>query len=406
MIPRCRPAALLLALLIGAAGTGAGQDKKDDPKKKVDAKLEEMKKDDDPKKAAAKKDDENTAAKLQAYADSARGEPVSFKSVDGVKLSGVFYKAMDGAKPVVLMLHDYKANPNDVVWEDTAKLCLAKGFNVLRFDFRGHGKSTEVIAGDFWVRNENRNFITGGTAANVATKTAIKAADFRPAYFPMLVQDIAAARNYLDQLNDSGTVNTSTIYLLGAGDAAGLGFLFMASEWSRERIKPNVGVPAQYVSPRRALFPSAEPAGPDIGGAIWLGPTRNQAMPLATMKEWCLTPATIELRSQTRMLFLHGDKEPKSTAFAKELYSGVLLIDKKVTLTGMSLTKPEFISYVRDIKGSSAGGTKLLGNNLGTENLISVFLKDIDKDRSAKTRKNRDWDKPLWINVTDYGLCN
>ena len=404
MIPRLRPAVLLLALLIGAAGTGAGQDKKDDPKKKVDAKLEEMKKD-DPKKDAAKKDDEDISKRLQDYADKARGEPVSFKSVDGVKLSGVFYKAMDGGKPVVLMLHDYKAHPNDVVWEDTAKLCLAKGFNVLRFDFRGHGKSNEVVAGEFWVRNENRNLINGGTAGNVATKTAIKAADFKPNYFPMLVQDIAAARNYLDQLNDSGTVNTSTIYLLGAGDAAGLGFLFMASEWSRERIKPNVPVAPQYVSPRRLLFPSSEPAGPDIAGAIWLGPTRNGSIPLANMKEWCLSAATIELRSQTRMLFLHGEKDPKSTTFSKQLFSEVLMIDKKTTPNGTSLTKPESVSYLQSVKGSAAGGTKLLGNNLPTENLIGVFLKDIDKDRSAKTRKNRDWDKPLWINVADYGLC-
>ena len=408
MIPRCRFAALLLALLVGVAGTGAGQDKdkKDDPKKKVDGKLEEMKKEDDPKKAAAKKSDDDMATKLQAYADAARGEPVSFKSVDGVKLSGVFYKAMDAAKPVVLMLHDYKANPNDVVWEDTAKLCLAKGFNVLRFDFRGHGKSVEVVPGEFWVRNENRNFITGGTAANVATKTAIKVADFRPAYFPMLVQDIAAARNYLDQLNDSGTVNTSTVYLLGAGDAVGVGFLYMASEWSRERIKPNVGVPAQYVSPRRALFPASEPAGPDIGGAIWLGPNRNQSIPLPNLKEWSVNAATVELRSQTRMLFLYGEKDSRASAFSKQLFSDVLMIDRRTTPNGSPLSKPEFTSYYRDIKGSAASGTKLLGNNLGTEKLIGVFLSDIDKDRSAKTRKSREWDKPLWINVTDYGVCH
>ena len=346
------------------------------------------------------------AAAIQKHAKETLAEEVSFKSVDGVKLSGLFYKALDAAKPVVLMLHDYKADPSAGVWDDTARLCLAKGFNVLRFDFRGHGKSTEVIPGEFWVRRENSSLINGGTAANVATKTAIKHADFRPAYFPMLVQDIAAARNYLDQLNDSGTVNTSTVYLLGAGDAAGLGFLYMASEWSRERIKPNVGVPAQYVSPRRALFPSAEPAGPDIGGAIWLGPTRNTSLLLTSLKQWCLNPATVELRSQTRMLFLYGDKDPKSSDFSRQLFNDVLMINRRTTTDGTVLTKPEFVSYLRDIKGSNAAGTKLLGNNLGTENLISVFLKDIDKDRSAKTRKNRDWDKPLWINLTDYGVCN
>ena len=401
---RYGPALLLLALLIGAAGPGAGQDKKKDDPKKPDAKLEEVKKD-DPKKAEAMKADETRAKSLQAHADAAKGEPVSFKSVDGVKLAGVFYKAMEGAKPVVLMLHDYKANPNDVAWADTAKLCLAGGFNVLRFDFRGHGKSTEVVPGDFWVRPENRGLVSGGTGANVAAKTTIKVTEFKPNYFPMLVQDIAAARNYLDQLNDSGDVNTSTVYLLGAGDAAGLGFLYMASEWSRERQKPNLPVPPQYVSLRRALFPASEPAGPDIGGAVWLGPTRNPSIPLQSLKDWCINSATIELRAQTRMLFLHGDKDPKSTAFSKQLFGDVLLIDKKTLPNGGSLVKPDFTTFIRDIKGSSAGGTKLLGNNLGTEKLLSTFLKDIDRDRSAKTRKNRDWDKPLWINVADYGVC-
>ena len=390
MLLRYRSVPLLFALLIGAAGTGAGQDKKDDPKKKPDGKLEEAKKD-PPKKPAA---------------DAVTPEEISFKSADGVKLSGKFYASKGGAKPVVLMLHDYKAAPNDVAWEDAAQQCVAQGFNVLRFDFRGHGKSTEVIPGDFWVRPENRSLISGGTSANVAAKTTIKVSEFKPNYFPMLVQDIAAARNYLDQLNDSGTVNTSTIYLLGSGDAAGLGFLFMASEWSRERIKPNVGIPSQYVSPRRPLFPSSEPAGPDIGGAIWLGPTRHPSISVQDLKSWCINPATIELRTQTRMLFVHGDKDAKSTAFAKQLYSDVLLIDKKALPNGGSLVKPDFTTFIRAIKDSAAGSNKLLGNNLGTEKMIGDFLREIDKDRSAKTRKNRDWDKPLWINVTDYGVCH
>ena len=238
MLLRYRSTLLLFALLIGTAGTGAGQDKKDDPKKKPDGKLEEMKKDDDPKKEAAKKADEGTSKRLQDYANAATGETISFKSADGVKLAGVFYKAMDGSKPVVLMLHDYKAGTTDAAWDDTAKLCLARGFNVLRFDFRGHGKSTEVVPGDFWVRPENRTLINGGSSPNVSAKTTIKVTEFKPNYFPMLVQDIAAARNYLDQQNDSGILNTSTVYLLGSGDAAGLGFLYMASEWSRERHEP------------------------------------------------------------------------------------------------------------------------------------------------------------------------
>ena len=406
MLLRYRSTLLLFALLIGTAGTGAGQDKKDDPKKKPDGKLEEMKKDDDPKKEAAKKADEGTSKRLQDYANAATGETISFKSADGVKLAGVFYKAMDGSKPVVLMLHDYKAGTTDAAWDDTAKLCLARGFNVLRFDFRGHGKSTEVIPGDFWVRPENRTLINGGSSPNVSAKTTIKVTEFKPNYFPMLVQDIAAARNYLDQQNDSGILNTSTVYLLGSGDAAGLGFLYMASEWSRERQKPNLPVPPQYVSLRRPLFPASEPAGPDIGGAIWLGPTRHPSITVANLKEWCINPATIELRTQTRMLFVHGEKDAKSTTFAKQLFGDVLLIDKKSLPNGTSLVKPDFTTFIRGIKDSAASGNKLLGNNLGTEKLIGDFLREIDKDRSSKTRKNRDWDKPLWINVSDYGVCH
>ena len=119
-----------------------------------------------------------------------------------------------------------------------------------------------------------------------------------------------------------------------------------------------------------------------------------------------INPATIELRTQTRMLFVHGDKDAKSTAFSKQLFSDVLLIDKKALPNGGSLVKPDFTTFVRGIKDSAAGGNKLLGNNLGTEKMIGDFLREIDKDRSTKTRKNRDWDKPLWINVSDYGVCH
>jgi hypothetical protein len=364
MPPRTRPALLLLALFGLAAGGGRAQDKKDD-----------------------KKDDKKAAKN----ADLVTPDEVSFKSSDGVKLA-------------VIMLHDYKADPNDVAWEDTAQLCVSKGFNVLRFAFRGHGKSTEVIPGDFWLRPENSRNIKGGTSPNVVTKTTIKFTEFSNDYYPMLVQDIAAARYYLDTLNDGGTVNTSSVYLLGAGEAVNLGFLYMASEWSRERQKPNIPVPPQYVSLARQLFPAAEAAGPDIAGAIWVGPTPSNAMPKRLLTLWCTQPATIELRSQTRMLFVTGQKDRQSTLFAKFLFSDALLLDRTASANGTRLVKPDFVSFLREIKGSKATGIKLLGNNLGTEKMIGDFLTEIEKDRGTKTRKTREWDKPLWINIHDYGV--
>lgn len=394
---RCRRFALALAwlALVGATlvGTAVGQEKKPDDKKPDDKKME------DKKAEEKKKADEGKPVEYTFEV-----EDQSFKSADGAKLVGVLYKTAKGGAPVVLVLHDYKANPNETAWDDSAKTLAKRGYNVFRFDFRGHGKSLDVVPGEFWLRPENKNLISLG-GVNPSVKSTIKYTEFKPNYYPMLVQDIAAARNVIDQLNDNGTVNASTIYLLGAGDAAGLGMLYLASEWSRERQKPNVGVVAQYVSPNRPLFPTAEPAGSDFGGAVWLSPTRNSSISQQNVKDWVLSPRTINLRTETAMLFIHGEKDAKSTPVAKFLFKDALLVDAKTNPTnGQKLLHPDQ-TFIRTIKGSDAAGTKLLGNNLGTEEMVEKFLKAVDSERKSKTRKNREWDKPLFIEVTAFGVC-
>jgi hypothetical protein len=393
------PLGLLLALfLLASASLCTAQDKKDPPKK--DDKKAEMKKDD---KKGELKNDKKDEMKKDDKKPLVEPEEQSFKTADGVKLIGKLYKSPKGAQPVVLLLHDYKANPNEAIWEDIAQTLVGKGYNVFRFDFRGHGKSTDITPSDFFSRAENKAYVSTG-GVNAAVKNTIKFTDFKANYFPMLVQDIAAARNALDQLNDTGVVNTSTVYLMGTGDMATLGFLYIASEYSRERQKPNLATPPNYVSIRRNLFPQSEAAGPDIGGAIWLSPNRPTSIPLQQIKEWCLYPATVNMRTETAMLFITGEKDTKSSPVAKSLFKDVLRVDAKTGPSGEKLLKPE-LTYLREIKGSAAIGTKLLGNNLGTETMIEDFLTAVDKDRRSRTRKNREWDKPLWINVQDYGVC-
>src|SRR5689334_8484436 len=66
-----------------------------------------------------------------ASAQTQAPEEKSFKTVDGVKLRGLFYKSpKGGSAPVVLMLHAYKANPDEAVWADTAKMLVGLGYNV------------------------------------------------------------------------------------------------------------------------------------------------------------------------------------------------------------------------------------------------------------------------------------
>ncbi len=269
-----------------------------------------------------------------AYAQPPAPEPMSFTSVDGVKLQGQFYKSPKGAaSPVVLMLHDYKANPDEAAWTDMAKLLVQKDYNVFRFDFRGHGKSTDIDPTLFWDTRTaagliNKAFVRIPPGFTVATKNTIKVDEFRDdKYYPVLVQDIAAARNQIDLLNDTGAVNSSTIYLLGAGNAASLGMLFIASEWMRENKKPNVPVPPQFVGPTRRLFPGHDAAGLDIGGAIWLSPAIPRGITSLNLKAWVLSPDTIRMRNETPMLFVHADGDQSASRVSDTFFNSVLMVN-------------------------------------------------------------------------------
>ena len=344
------------------------------------------------------------AAAAQAQ-NPAAPEEKSFRTVDGVKLRGLFYKSpKGGAAPVVLMLHAYRANPDEAVWADTAKRLVGQGYNVFRFDFRGHGKSTDVDPAEFWLHPINKAYVQVTRGTTAASDASIKHEDFKAAYYPMLVQDIAAARNQIDLMNDTGELNASSIYLLGAGDAVNLGMFFISTEWLRERQKPNVGLPAQFVSPRRGLFPNADPAGLDYAGAIWLGPVKappGSGITDGQLKSWVLSPYALKMRNETAMLFVHGEKDRESAAYTKALLNNVLAVNAKVAPGGGTLMKPEY-TYHREIKGSGSAGVKLLGNNLGTEKFIDDFLTFVDKERKSKTRKVRDWDKPLIVDVQGF----
>ena len=37
--------------------------------------------------------------------------------------------------------------------------------------------------------------------------------------------------------------------------------------------------------------------------------------------------------------------------------------------------------------------------------MVEKFLKAVDGERKSKTRKTREWDKPLFIEVTAFGVC-
>jgi pimeloyl-ACP methyl ester carboxylesterase len=181
---------------------------------------------------------EDTRPKLSQAEQKPRGlqEKVHFRTVDHVQLAGTLYHGWKGKRGLmVLMLHDLGSNRSSPGWKRLAEALQAEGHTVLTFDFRGHGDSKKVSA-HFWQHAVNKylNSYKLNTHADKQPRV-LHLADFPSEYRPWLIEDIAAARTYLDLLHDdpSGPVNTFNLVVLGAGQAAALGSLWLATEGLR-----------------------------------------------------------------------------------------------------------------------------------------------------------------------------
>jgi len=347
------------------------------------------------------------------------GVEESINTVDGVALRAVFYNAVSpmggpGKAPVVVIMHAFKANPDDAAWEDTAKLIAKKGFHVLRFDFRGHGKSKDITPEVFWkldqdqpwaIYNGNTSLIRG---AGKATKQSIDKAEFNTAYYAMLVQDVAAVRTHLDKKNDNQLVNSSTIYLLTAGDSINLALLFLASEYKREAKRPNTDFIDKVVTPRRLMIDDANTAGEDIRGVIALSPASapGGAFTPQIMNQWIFgIKGATRMRTNTYWQFLYGKDDTQSAGQAKGIFNNVLKIADSRSKVKQKFYGPDNKelpaseqSFLEPIDKSKAVGVKLLGNNLGTEDKIIAFIKTVESERAQRERlNNRGWVKPLYI---------
>ena len=330
---------------------------------------------------------------------------VSFDSADGVELQGTLYKSVKGGvSPVVMILHSFGEDPNTGDWKGLATTLAENGYNVLRFDYRGHGKST-VIGNPklFWSDRFNDKHMNELARKNpLPKKIEKKDVMAKPAYFPMVVNDIMAARVALDKMNDAGDVNTSSVYLIGATNAATLGMLYMAAEWSR----PQVVAQAQNWSVLEGhLLPNnIDPAGKDIAGAIWLSAERHLSIPEIVMQKWIRLESTVELRDKNPMLFLYGatDKKPITGEASANFFLNRVLVangDKNKRFDVLKFTRATPIADTANV------GVKLLGDSKGTEETILKYLDSLEKDRKNVVRTpNRNWTKSPYVVLT--GLFN
>lgn len=350
------------------------------------------------------------AASLGLAAHAPKGhaqaaEDISVETYDGVKLRGRQYAGSGKIKsnPVVILLHAYQKEPTKGDWSGLAEKLATTGYHVVQFDFRFHGqKPTDVIPGTFWRENVNNKYVIGATRKPARDALTLKDVRNPKDYYPMLVNDIMAIRTYLDIQNDTGRVNTSNVYLIGAGDAASVGFLYMTSEWYREREVPNIGIPPAIVSANRGTFLNAPSCGKDLAGAIWMTPARHPSMSESTVENFVTKfAAAAPLREETPMLFLYGEKDTKGKKAAEFFYDKVLVAKPKpgARVSKLPQTKLEVV------KNTQLAEADLLGKSLGTEDLILKFLDDTDKARKAgPPLPRRGYTRPLPVLYGSFGL--
>jgi pimeloyl-ACP methyl ester carboxylesterase len=352
-----------------------------------------------------------------ADAQAAKPTEESFTTADGVRLKGLFHKSPNGNKQgdaVVVLL--YPPGPERSMlkgdWDGLIGKLNEAGFHVFRFDWRGHGQSTDITdpLGDmmnpyngFFVNRVtgawNQKYVKGGTNLRKAPNDLrVKGGITLPQYFPVFVNDLAAARLHLDQKNDQGELNTSSIYLVGAGDTATLGMMWLASEWQRPAVAPTLGGGLQYkVTPMPGIVVDP-PAGADVAGAIWLSAGRPSNVPEYTVQGWARS--ALKLRDNNKMLFLYGADDKAAQRDAEAFFNKVLVAKGNRAL-GLAAVEQTFELGIPKTK---LNGVALLGQKIDPqpEAKILEYLTARQKDRVSMVRKQRNFVSPYYVDVNYY----
>jgi pimeloyl-ACP methyl ester carboxylesterase len=295
-------------------------------------------------------------------ADKPEVQKVAFHTADGVTLVGSWYPGAKGQdSPCAMLLHEARESRRVPGWDGLARALQDKGFAVLAFDFRGHGDSS-AVARTFWDEPTNRTLVRGRVGDTVSFK------GFDDRYWPVLVNDIAAARMFLDQKNDLKECNASRVVLIGAQEGAALGVLWLAAEWSRYEVIPG------------AL--TRLPEGKTVTGVVCLslGPT---LLGRASKVPDCLQIVAGDRKLPVAMLF-SGD-DAGSADFARQTLRDLRLRMGNPGLTGL-----------RSIPGTRGMGHHLLQGGETADKIILHQVVTFDEQSTARWAA-RESDKKAYI---------
>jgi len=305
---------------------------------------------------------------------------VEILTFDGVNLAGTLYPAGGSTKKeaVVLLLHDFDSksggNSHQDNWDKLAERLQEAGYPVLSFDFRGFGQST-TVNDKFWDRHfmHNTSMVKQRPGAGGKPSTTISHKDFQHAYYKYLVNDIAAAKAYLDERNDGMELNSGNVIVIGAGQGATLGAMWMASECRRCRAEPRI--PGVYVPTMCTLD---DPESKYLAAAVWLSisPTLagQQVGPL--VKNWLRIAGG---EKQIPMAFVYAKKDVTGDTFAKNCLSTI----KAATKTKLEFTGDKIVDDV------AVTGSKLLNVEKTDAWIVNKYIEPLVKDRRSQGRKDR-----------------
>lgn len=281
---------------------------------------------------------------------------VKIVTCDQVEIHGTFYQAASARRPCVLLVQTPGRRRDEESWVRLARELQRKDYAVLTFDFRGQGESTNVIPRVFWYQSHN---LLLHAVSQARSATTIDATTFPPPYLPNLVNDIAAARQYLDERNDLGEVNSSQLLIVGAGEGCILATLWLASESFRQEIVTGPGRPR----------PSGTPELSRVWGAVMVGtPGRLGGLPV-NLVSW-LQKATAQ---STPIAFLYGERNFQESVVAQQLSQ----------LANSTRSGADW-RLGRSVPSAAQSGQDLLDGNEETIKLILEGLADIQTQRDGQ----------------------
>src|SRR5262249_11247766 len=105
---------------------------------------------------------------------AAQGKAEKITTIDGVELHGMVFQSPKAKAPTVILLHAIGDSGMKKSYVALAE-ALQPEYSVMTFDFRGHGKSKDIIPDKFWAVQLNKQLIKGASPK----KTTIEYADYQ-----------------------------------------------------------------------------------------------------------------------------------------------------------------------------------------------------------------------------------